>query len=110
MLCDKIAVLAESLGGKTEICGDYPGWDYRADSPLRNLMIDVFKNQYGYEPKVEAIHAGLECGILASKISDLDCISFGPNLTDIHSPREKMSISSVQRVWEMLVNVLKQIK
>lgn len=109
MLCEKIAILAESLGGKTEIFGDYPGWDYRADSPLRDLMIAVFKNQYGYEPKVEAIHAGLECGILASKISDLDCISFGPNLTDIHSPREKMSVSSVERVWKMVVEILERI-
>ena len=110
MLCEKIAVLAESLGGKIEIFGDYPGWDYRADSPLRDLMIEVFKNQYGYEPKVEAIHAGLECGILASKITDLDCISFGPNLTDIHSPREKMSVSSVERVWKMVVDVLEKMR
>lgn len=106
MLCKKIAILAESLGGQSEISGDYPGWDFKADSPLRDKMVEIYKKQYGEEPKVEAIHAGLECGILASKIEDLDCISFGPNLFDIHSPRERMSVSSVQRVWEMLVAVL----
>ncbi len=110
MLCKRIAVLAETLGGKTEVLGDYPGWDYKADSPLRELMIKVFSEQYGYEPKVEAIHAGLECGILAAKIPGLDCISFGPNLSDIHSPKERMSVSSVERVWKMVLEILKRMK
>lgn len=110
MLSEKIAVLAESLGGKAEVLGDYPGWDYKADSPLRELMIEVFSEQYGYEPRVEAIHAGLECGILAAKIPGLDCISFGPNLSDIHSPKERMSVSSVERVWKMVLEMLKRIK
>ena len=73
-------------------------------------MIKVFVEQYGYEPKVEAIHAGLECGMFADKILGLDCISFGPNLQDIHSPKERMSVSSVKRVWEMLLEILKQMK
>lgn len=106
MLSEKIAILSESLGGKTEILGDYTGWDYLENSSLRKTMVEVFLKQYGYEPKIEAIHAGLECGVLASKIEGLDCISIGPDILDIHTPRERMSISSVARVWKMLTETL----
>ena len=73
-------------------------------------MVEVFTDQYGYEPKVEAIHAGLECGLFSAKLPGLDCVSFGPDLKEIHTFREKMSISSVQRVWKMLVELLRRMK
>ena len=73
-------------------------------------MIDVYKDQYGTKPKVEAIHAGLECGMFAGKIPGLDCVSIGPNLDQIHTVRENMSISSVQRVYEFVLEVLKRMK
>lgn len=108
MLTERVSVLSEAFGGNVEVFGDYPGWDYKKDSPLRDLLVDVFKSQYGYEPKIEAIHAGLECGILASKIEGLDSISIGPDLKEVHTPRERMSACSVKRVWEMLLEVLRR--
>ena len=71
-------------------------------------MLRIFKEKYGKEPVVEAIHAGLECGFFLDKIPQLDCVSMGPDMKDIHTTEEKMSISSVKRVWEYLVEVLKQ--
>ena len=88
--------------------GDYPGWKYRADSPLREKMVALYEKMYGEKPKVEAIHAGLECGLLGSKISDLDCVSFGPQMSDIHTTEESLSISSTKRVLEYLVRLLEE--
>ena len=78
--------------------------------PLRELMVEVYREQYGKDPKIEAIHAGLECGLFAGKLPGLDCVSIGPDLTEIHTTREKMHISSVRRVWEMTVEVLRRMK
>lgn len=105
-LLDKVQALTMLAGGHCEITGDYPGWAYRVDSPLRDKMIALYEEMYGEKPRVEAIHAGLECGILASKIADLDGISFGPNMYDIHTTEETLSISSTQQVWDYLVRLL----
>lgn len=110
MLNRRIGTMITQLGGTMEIEGAYPGWEYKKDSRLRDLMVDVFKDQYGKEPTVEAIHAGLECGMFAGKIPGLDCVSIGPNLDQIHTVRENMSISSVQRVYEFVLEVLKRMK
>lgn len=107
-LVEKLTCLTQQLGGSVEIMGDYPGWEYKADSALRECMVQVFQEQYGHVPKIEAIHAGLECGLFCGKIPDLDCISIGPNMFDIHTPRERLSISSTQRVWKYLLEVLKR--
>ena len=109
MLNRRVDTLVRQLGGTTEVLGDYPGWEYKKDSVLREKMIEVFKNQYGKEPKVEAIHAGLECGMFAGKIPGLDCVSMGPDLNQIHTVRESMSISSVQRVYEFVLKVLESM-
>ena len=109
-LKDRLACLMEQLGGETKYSGDYPAWEYRAESPLRERMVQVFREQYGRAPKIEAIHAGVECGLLAGKLPGLDCVSIGPDLMEIHTPRERMSISSVQRVWAFLLEVLKRSK
>ena len=109
-LKDRLACLMEQLGGETKYSGDYPAWEYRAESPLRERMVQVFREQYGRAPKIEAIHAGVECGLLAGKLPGLDCVSIGPDLLEIHTPRERMSISSVQRVWAFLLEVLKRSK
>ncbi len=108
MLKDRLACLAGRLGGGTAFSGDYPGWAYRPDSPLRERMVAVFRDQYGREPKVEAIHAGVECGLFAGKLPGLDAVSIGPDLTDIHTPRERMHVASVQRVWRFLLEVLRR--
>ena len=110
MLWERLACLMEQLSGSTEISGSYPGWQYRKESPLRDLMVEVFTEQYGYAPKIEAIHAGVECGLFADKLPGLDCVSYGPELKEIHTCRERMSLSSVQRVWNMTVEVLRRMK
>lgn len=102
----KLKQLTESLGGTATYRGEYPGWPYARDSKLRDLCVKVYKEQYGKEPKIEVIHAGLECGILSSKVEGLDCISIGPDMFDVHTPDEKISISSIARVWEFLKAVL----
>ena len=102
----KLKQLTEVLGGTCSYHGQYPGWPYARESKLRDLCMKVYKEQYGKEGEVEVIHAGLECGILSSKIEGLDCISMGPNMYDVHTPDEKISISSIVRVWEFLKAVL----
>ena len=105
----KITAITEALGGTVEISGEYPAWEYNPNSKLRDIMADVYREMYGKEIKIEAIHAGLECGVFCGKISGLDCVSLGPDLPEIHTPRERMSMSSVQRVWKYLLEVLKRI-
>lgn len=89
--------------------GEYPAWEYKKDSKLREVFIDSYRDIYQSEPKVEAIHAGLECGLLSEKIDNLDCISFGPQMHDIHTSREKLDIASTERTWNLLLNVLKRL-
>lgn len=105
-LLNKMEALIYLAGGKYTCTGSYPGWAYRVNSPLRDKMMALYEEMYGQKPQVEAIHAGLECGLLASKINDLDCVSFGPNMYNIHTTEEYISISSVERVWEYLVRLL----
>ncbi len=105
----QIEALTELCGGKTESHGDYPAWEYNDKSPLRDLFVDVYRDFYNAEPRVETVHAGLECGLIAEKIPDMDMISFGPNLLDIHTPKERASISSIERVWEFLCRVLEKM-
>ena len=105
-LAAKIQQITKSLGGEISYHGKYPGWEYARESKLRDLCIKVYEKQTGVAPKIEVIHAGLECGLLASKIEGLDCISFGPNMRDVHTPDEVISISSIGRVWEFLKAVL----
>ena len=105
-LISKLKSISAQFGGYIEVEGDYPAWEYRKDSPLRNLMVDVFKEQYGYEPKIEAIHAGLECGIISEKLTNPDCVSFGPNIPDIHTTSERLDVASVERVWKFILKIL----
>ena len=108
MLTERLTVLTWQLGGSVEVFGDYPAWEYRAESPLRELMCKVYREQYGAEPKIEAIHAGLECGLLCEKLPGLDCVSIGPEMLEIHTPRERMSVASVGRVWRFVREVLRR--
>ena len=107
-LIDRLCAVIGLAGGSFSVSGDYPGWKYRKDSPLREKMTALYEKMYGKAPKVEAIHAGLECGILGSKIADLDCVSMGPDMKDIHTTEETLSISSTGRVWEFLVRLLEE--
>jgi dipeptidase D len=105
-LIDRLKALTMLAGGTNEVTGDYPGWKFRKDSPLRDKMVALYEKMYGAAPKVEAIHAGLECGILGSKLKDLDCVSMGPQMTAIHTTEETLNIPSTARVWEYLVALL----
>ncbi len=108
-LLDDLESYVNSFGGKMFTEGHYPAWEYRKESKLRENMIRVYKDMYGNEPEVVAIHAGLECGLLSEKIVDLDAVSMGPDMKDIHTPREKLSVASVNRVYDYLLNLLKQL-
>lgn len=108
-LVDKLRLLAEEMVGSLSIEGNYPAWEYRKDSPLREKMIRVYREMYGKEPVIQAIHAGLECGLLAGKIKDLDAVAIGPDMQGIHTTEEKLSISSTKRVWEYLTELIKSV-
>lgn len=109
-LRDRLEHIAEFLGGEIAVSGDYPAWEYQAKSEIRDTISAVYEELFQEEPVFEAIHAGLECGILSGKIKDLDCVSFGPNNYDIHTPKERLSISSTEKVWKLLVAFLKKCK
>ncbi len=108
-LIDRLKSIAELAGVETEVTGDYPGWAYRRDSRLREKMTEVYERMYGKKPVIQAIHAGLECGLLAGKIEDLDCVSIGPDMKNIHTAEEELSISSTKRVWEFLIALLEEM-
>ncbi len=94
-----------------EFCaeGSYPAWEYNKNSLLREKMINVYEKMYNKTPEVIAIHAGLECGLLSEKLSGLDAVSIGPDMADIHTPRERLSVESVQRVYDYLINLLSEM-
>ena len=102
--------IMEMLGGECEAEGEYPAWEYNDHSTLRPQVVKVYQELFGEEPKLTAIHAGLECGILSDKIPNLDCVSFGPTNYDIHTPKERLSISSTERYWNFLVKFLEEAK
>jgi dipeptidase D len=108
-LIGKLKSMAELAGVQVDVTGDYPGWAYRADSPLRDKMTAVYESMYHKKPVVQAIHAGLECGLFAGKIENLDCVSIGPDMKNIHTTEEELSVSSTKRVWEFLLKVLEEM-
>lgn len=109
-LVAKLRCLMEALGGYVTCAGDYPAWEYKQNSRLRELMSEIYEEQNGQKPVIQALHAGVECGLFAGKIPDLDCVSFGPDMKDIHTPAECMSIDSVKRTWSYLLEILKRLK
>lgn len=109
-LIEKLRSLTEIFGGTVNCSGVYPGWEYRADSKLRDTAISAYESLYGKEPVVEGIHAGLECGLFASKLENLDAISLGPDMKDVHTTNEKLSISSTERTWKLVLKILETLK
>lgn len=106
----RVMNIIEMLGGECEAEGEYPAWEYNDHSTLRPQVVKVYQELFGEEPKLTAIHAGLECGILSDKIPNLDCVSFGPTNYDIHTPKERLSISSTEKYWNFLVKFLEEAK
>lgn len=115
-ILDRVKVLAEVVGGQLETISDYPEWAYNNNSRLQGLFKKVYKETTGEEASIDAIHAGLECGFFAEKLtsvgdgSDLDMISLGPNMENVHTPYEQLSVSSVERTWVFFKNVLAALK
>lgn len=109
-LIEKLRSLTEIFGGEVKVSGEYPGWEYKADSTLQDVAVKAYESLYGKEPIVEGIHAGLECGLFADKIEGLDAISFGPTMKNVHTTEEVLSISSTERTWELLVKILEMLK
>ena len=108
-LVDKAIAVINLAGGEAEETEEYPGWEYNKESALREHAIKVYKDLYGKEPKVETIHAGLECGLFLEKISQLDCISFGPDIANAHTTKESLNIESAEKNYDYLVEILKTI-
>lgn len=106
---DQLKALADMLGGTYSQDGEYPAWEFRKESRLRDTMVRVYREMFEAEPKVEAIHAGLECGLFSQKLPGLDCVSIGPNIRDIHTTRERLEVASTERVWKFLLEVLKNL-
>ncbi len=102
----RVKEIAEEFGGSAVTEGEYPAWEYRKKSPLRDLMVKVYEKTFGKKMQVEAIHAGLECGLFAGGIPGLDAVSFGPDMADIHTPAEKLSVASVENTWRYLLSAL----
>ena len=108
-LVAQLKKLADMYEGGFSTVGDYPAWEYRKDSRLRDTMVKIYVDMFGKEPEVLAIHAGLECGLLSEKLPGLDCVSIGPQMHDIHTSREKLEIASTERTWKFLLEVLKNL-
>jgi dipeptidase D len=99
----------ELAGAKPSFGGSYPGWAPKPEAPIVKLMSELYKEMFKAEAHVNAVHAGLECGILGTNYPDMQMISFGPNIRGAHSPDEKVQISSVQKYWPYLLETLKRI-
>ena len=108
-LLAQLKKLAEMFEADYSEDGAYPAWEYKKESHLRDVMVKTYKDLFGKEAKVEAIHAGLECGLFSEKLPGLDCVSIGPQMHDIHTSRERLEIGSTQRTWEFLLEVLKNL-
>ena len=101
---------AEFLGGTYELSGAYPAWMYKEQSKIRPIVAEVFEKVYGKAPNISTVHAGLECGLLSGKKPELDCVSFGPKMYDIHSVNERLDIASTWRTWNIIKEILKECK
>ena len=108
-LLNQLQELAKMFGATYSQMGEYPAWEYKADSNLRDVMVKTYTRMFNKEPEVLAIHAGLECGLLSEKLPGLDCVSIGPQMHDIHTSRERLEIASTERTWNFLLEVLKEL-
>ncbi len=107
---ERMIAFAEAFDCVPVTFGHYPPWEFKADSKLQAMYKECYRSQHGVDPKVEAIHAGLECGLFASRIEDIDCIAIGPTMYDVHTVHERLSISSTERTYRLLKNMLKNCR
>ncbi len=109
-LAEIISALGSLTGATVNNTSDYPEWQYEEDSKIRKIAVKTYKDLFKKEPEISAIHAGLECGLLKKILPDTDMISFGPNLFDVHTPEEHMSIASAERTYKFLITLLENLK
>jgi dipeptidase D len=109
-LYNKFEILAERLGGKIQRRAEYPGWEYKTESKLRDICVAAYERSTGNKAKIKAIHAGVECGILSNRLPGLDAIAFGPVMRDFHTPEEALDIASCDRFYNLLLNILESLK
>lgn len=107
---EQIGTVAKLANVEFQVSGEYPAWEYNPDSTIREVCQKVYKEKYGEEPEIVAVHAGVECGLFGEKIPDLDMISMGANAYDAHTTNEHVSISSVKRTYEYLLAILEELK
>ena len=105
-MVERIEAVARLSGALVTVSNAYPGWAFAKESPLRETMAAVYEQMYGKKPLIQAVHAGLECGFFAAKVPGLDCVSIGPNMSDIHTTKESLSISSAKSMWDYLIALL----
>lgn len=108
-LKNKLSVITHRFGGEFFSGGDYPAWEYNRESEMIKILTGVFEEMFCSKPKIEAIHAGLECGIFCGKIKNLDCVSICPDILDIHTPDERMELKSLEKSWNYLMGILKKL-
>lgn len=106
LLCDQLSSFANYLGGTASTTGQYPAWQKRKNSPLYDTMAKVYHSLFDKKLKRVTTHGGLECSLFANRRPDLDIVAIGPNVFDIHTPNERLSISSTQRTWKFLKAIL----
>jgi dipeptidase D len=104
----QLELLGSTFGFDVEFLNEYPGWSYAPESPIRDTFTQVFTDMFSDELKVEAVHAGLECGLFIEKLPGLDAVSVGPTVFDVHTPQEKLDLASFYKVWLLLLNVLRK--
>jgi dipeptidase D len=107
---DKFRALTEILGVEVIFKSDYPEWEYNPNSQLKEICINTYEEMFNKKPEIEAIHAGLECGLFKEILGDMDMISLGPNMGNVHTPQEYLSVSSTERTYEFLKGILKNLK
>lgn len=105
----KLCKLAKDSNASYDVHGKYPGWEYAGATELEKVVVDTYEEMFLCKPRLESIHAGLECGIFAEKIDGLQCISIGPDIIDIHSVNEHLPLPSARRCFELIVNILKKL-
>lgn len=109
-LSEKLRVIAEMAGAVYTEKGDYPAWEFNGESYLMSMLKRLYESQYGQSPVIKGIHAGLECGVIYHALSPVDIISFGPTIRHAHTPKETLSISSVERIYMLLLALVKELK
>ncbi len=106
----RLATFFDNLEFQYQTFGHYPPWEYKSDSVLRELYCDIYSEYFDAPPRIKAIHAGLECGVFASAINDFDCISIGPEMHDVHTTRERLSVSSTENLYSLIIKILEKLK